>query len=119
MGEGGGSRHRGGGRGGGSAAEAAAEGREGEGGAGGGGGGGGGGASRAPTTSVWPPQQSAAAELDNVGQISQVVSDLRAQAELINSELRGQSGQLDSINDSADRNAAGLQRNAQRTRNLR
>ena len=64
-------------------------------------------------------QQSAAAELDNVGQISQVVSDLRAQAELINSELRGQSGQLDSINDSADRNAAGLQRNAQRTRNLR
>ena len=87
--------------------------------AGGGGGGGGGGASRAPTTSVWPPQQSAAAELDNVGQISQVVSDLRAQAELINSELRGQSGQLDSINDSADRNAAGLQRNTQRTRNLR
>ena len=85
-----------------------------------GGGGGGGGASRAPTTtSVWPPQQSAAAGLDNVGQISQVVSDLRAQAELINSELRGQSGQLDSINDSADQNAAGLQRNAQRTRNLR
>ena len=81
--------------------------------------GGGGGGRSAPTASVWPPQQSAAAELDSVGQISQVVSDLRTQAELINSELRGQSGQLDSINDVADRNAAGLQRNAQRTRNLR
>ena len=87
--------------------------------AGGGGGGGGGGASRAPAASVWPPQQAAAAELDSVGQISQVVSDLRTQAELINQELRGQSGQLDGINDVADRNAAGLQRNAQRTRNLR
>ena len=83
------------------------------------GGGGGGGAHRAPTASVWPPQQSAAAELDSVGKISQAVSDLRTQAELINSELRGQSGQLDGINDVADRNAAGLRRNAQRTRNLR
>ena len=79
---------------------------------------GGDGARRAPTA-TGAAQQSAAAELDSVGKISQVVSDLRTQAELINSELRGQSGLLDGISDVADRNAAGLQRNAQRTRNIR
>ena len=79
----------------------------------------GGGGARTATTATWPPQQTAAAELDSLGQISQVVSDLRTQAELINTELRGQSGLLDGISDAADRNAAGLQRNAQRTRALR
>eukprot|EP00320_Phaeocystis_rex_P003876 CAMPEP_0119070942 /NCGR_PEP_ID=MMETSP1178-20130426/45870_1 /TAXON_ID=33656 /ORGANISM="unid sp, Strain CCMP2000" /LENGTH=275 /DNA_ID=CAMNT_0007052823 /DNA_START=57 /DNA_END=885 /DNA_ORIENTATION=- len=75
------------------------------------------GACKAPAA-TGAPQQSAAAELDSVGQISQVVSDLRTQAELINSELREQSGLLDGLSDLADRNAAGLQRNAQRTKSL-
>jgi len=64
-------------------------------------------------------QQPAPSELDTVGQISQVVSDLRAQADQLNAELRGQSATLDGLQDSADRNAAYMQRNVQRTRTLR
>ena len=65
------------------------------------------------------PPQAPPAELDSMGQISQVVSDLRVQADLMNAELRSQSATLDGISDAADRNASQMQRNAQRTRALR
>lgn len=79
----------------------------------------GGAAASAPLRPSPAHQQPAPSELDTVGQISQVVSDLRAQADQMNAELRGQSATLDGLQESADRNAAYMQRNVQRTRALR
>ena len=64
-------------------------------------------------------QLPAPGELDGVGQISAVVSDLRLQADQLNAELRGQARMLDDVSDAAERNAADMQRTAHRTRALR
>mmetsp|Transcript_12317 Transcript_12317/g.23851 ORF Transcript_12317/g.23851 Transcript_12317/m.23851 type:complete len:247 (+) Transcript_12317:130-870(+) len=85
----------------------------------------GGGGARQEQGSKWPPADStfAAANAEKqddavVGEISSIVSDLRAQADAMNTELRSQSVALDHLGENFDRTDGRLKSSNQRTRKL-